>query len=481
MSKKSRRTITPDFNFIPDDLVSYKSQDCLLYLCSADEILNRFKYDSILMFNNIRKGNYDLTKVYIKEDNCLCNIGLGKRPRVNTHKCNACSMLRSLCPKNKLPEDRRIEIQVGKYEGKKIEVMEFDDIFLPYERNTENENKFIQILSKENLFSLLDDSLIKLYKNVKFYNTKSYITNYALTCIFLNNKMSKYKLPNLIPFDWVYSCNNKVRIVKPVYYKYTHINDIELLNRNLKSPTAQTKISPLNEKAVVAIVKQLTVILHFYNKYSFIHGRPSIEYINFNNNHCSYKYGDIIIDSPLTLSIEPSLYTSIGFENDFGEIIRLNSNKTTHYISSLSYPVEKIDINVSPIPRSVPDNNSIPLIQDLRNHFVYCYKIGNNISNFLVLQTYYGIPLVQGSFDFYCFIICLLFEDSFYTTFMENENLKNIWYGMWKSSEYNKMSSELLILKTKDDLNYEDIVKFLSQYYLRIDIIKYFYDCMTQI
>ena len=64
---------------------------------------------------------------------------------------------------------------------------------------------------------------------------------------------------------------------------------------------------------------------------------------------------------------------------------------------------------------------------------------------------------------------------------MENEILRNFWRDMWKSSEYEIMTSELLNLKTKDVLEYEDIVSFVSNYYIRTDAIRYFYNCMTQI
>jgi hypothetical protein len=481
MNKKSRRNNTLDFNFVPDDIISYNRHDFLSFICSADETFNRFRYDSITMFNLIKNGIYDLKKVYIKEDSCLCNIGLGVRPYVNTHKCNGCSLIRNICTGYKLPNNRIIEIMAGKHEGKKIEVIEYNNDIEEYERDFDTENILIKMLKKENKFCLLDDSLVQYYNNITVYNTNSYITNYIIASIFLNNKMMKYKIPNTVLFEWFFSCANKVKIIKPIYYNFTDINKIEVLNKNLKSPTAQTKISPLNEKAVVSIIKQLTVILHFYNKYSLVHGRPSIEYIQITNNSCNYKYGDIIVDSPVTLHIDPSFYTSFNFENDKGEFVRLNSKIINYNINLLEYPIKKVDILISPISRSVPDNNTIPLIQSLRSHFVYCYKIGEKISNFTNLQTYYGIPLLQGSFEFYCFIICLLYEDSFYTTFMENYILKNIWIGMWRDSEYEDMNRELQNLKTRDVLTHEDVISFVSNYYLRVDIIKYFYDNMIAI
>ena len=40
MKKSSRRHNTPEFNFVPEDLISYDSCQCSQSLCSADDILN---------------------------------------------------------------------------------------------------------------------------------------------------------------------------------------------------------------------------------------------------------------------------------------------------------------------------------------------------------------------------------------------------------------------------------------------------------
>jgi len=479
MSKKSRR-YNLDFNFIPEDILSYKNPHCLLYLVSADDIIDRFKYDSLLIFNNIFKGELNISDIYIQDNDCRCQLGLGKRPYVNTHKCNGCSMIRSILPGMKISPEKNITIQVGKYEGKNFQIVEYDDIFGKYTYNEEYSNVADFLLKKENKLCLLDDSIYSKNKTTSYYITPSYITNYIITSIFLNNKMHKYKIPNSILFEWAYCCDMKIRILKTTSFKFTDINKIESLNKNLKTPTAQTKISPLNEKVVIGILKQLTIILHFYSKYNFIHGKPSMESILITNSSCSYKYGKVIVDSPITLHLEPSNYTSFSFENNEGENIRLMS-ANVESINLIEYPVESIDINISTEPRSIPDNNVIPLIQNLRSHFVYYYKVGDKINELIKSYSYIGVPLLQSSFEFYCFIICILFEDSLYSTFMENETLRALWIGMWKSSEYEKLTSELLNLKIKDILEYEDIVSFVSKYYIRTDVVSYFYNCMSKI
>jgi hypothetical protein len=258
---------------------------------------------------------------------------------------------------------------------------------------------------------------------------------------------------------------------------------MESLNKHVKCATAQTKISPLNESVVMSIIKQITVILSFLSRYAFNHGKPCLEYIRFTNKHCNYKYGEIIIDSPITVHLEPSFNSSISFETDLG-ISRICYNNDMEKIPNFAnIPVEHIDITITEQMRSLikKNNDIIPSFPELEGRLVYCYKIGNKLSNFVSYNNRLNIPIVNSSFDFYCFLISLLFEDSFYTTFMENIYLKNIWSNLWKKNELDSITKEINALKTKDELYYEEIAIFLSKYYLRTDAVKYFIDSLSKI
>ena len=479
MSKRGRKShYIPTIQPVVESVVSYKNHECILNLCSADEIFDRFKYDNNLMFKRLRQNLLQLDDVYVREDDCLCNLGLGKRPYVNTHVCVGCFMLRNLFPGVKIPEDGTFTVQVGKYEGKKVQIFEYDENFTNYSNN-ENLNLLFQEVSQLQIkSSLINEEQFVLNKKIKISSTNSRVTNYILTSIFMNNKMNKYKIPNHILLDWSYSCSNKIKTVKTVHYTYSGLSNLDILNKNIKSATAQVKISPLNDNIVFAVLKQLVCILHFYSKYSFIHGRPCIEYLNFTFSHCKYKYGDMEIDSPVTLHIDPSLYTSFSYENDDKSNTRLVSFSEIDEIPKIvDIPVESIDILIQQNSKQNNDNYEIPLMMELKKNLTYCYKIGNRKYDFLNYQIKYGV-FVSESFDFYCFLISLIFEDSFYATFMENEKLIHIWENLWKRSELEDVNEQLDELKKKDSLSYGDIVNFVSNYYLRCDVINFFYDSL---
>ena len=182
----------------------------------------------------------------------------------------------------------------------------------------------------------------------------------------------------------------------------------------------------------------------------------------------------------MTVHLKPSFLTSIAFETDDGKHLRMcNFSKLNEGINFNQYPIESTDILIGYKKKTIADNNNIPMIPELKDYFVYCYKIGNQLSNFLTLYQNYGIPLVHSSFDFYCFLVSLLCEDSFHDTFMENEGLQSIWYSLWKTSEYEAMMEHLNKLRTYDTVTNEQLVKFVSSYHLRTDALKHFWDCIN--
>jgi hypothetical protein len=480
MNRRGRKSNIPTLQpSIEKSVISYKDHKCIFSLCSANEIFDRFKHDNLSIFKSIRNGIFDLENIYVKEDDCLSNLGLGKRPYVNTHMCVGCYMLRNLFPGVKIPEDGTFTVQTGKYEGKKAQIFDFDDDFFPYIIN-KNLALFYQKISQQQIkLNLLDESQFLIDKKIKFMSSESKCSNYIITSIFLNNKMDKYKIPNRILFEWSYSCGNSIKLIKNSHYNYSSLVASEVIGKNIKSATAQVKISPINEDIVFSILKQLVCILHFYNKYTFIHGRPCLEYLNFTTSHCKFKYGDMEIDSPITLHIDPSLYTSFSYETDEKTRLRMVSIfEEENTPRNINVPIESIDISINQNSKQINDNYEIPMINELKKHLIYCYKIGNKNFDFIKYQTYYGIPILSDSFEFYCFLISLIFEDSFYSTFMENSTLIYIWENLWKNSEFEEMTLHLSNLKKKDVLSHGDIVDFISCYHIRTDVIKFFYESL---
>jgi hypothetical protein len=93
----------------------------------------------------------------------------------------------------------------------------------------------------------------------------------------------------------------------------------------------------------------------------------------------------------------------------------------------------------------------------------------------------YGVPLLDSSFEFYCFLTALLCEDSFYITFMQNDSLRSVWYNLWRIGEYDDVMKELVKLKLLEKVEYENIIKYVSKFTLRTDAIDYFWENISTI
>jgi hypothetical protein len=146
MPKKSRRYTTPVYNFIPDDIIPYSSINVLKVICSADDILDRMRYDSNIIFRNLRNEIFDITDTLPMDEECLCDMGWGVRPYVNKYYCIACELLRRLSTSIKVPENKIIDIVVGKYKGNKIQIVKEVDKFTVYSSNSNFHHVYLNFI-----------------------------------------------------------------------------------------------------------------------------------------------------------------------------------------------------------------------------------------------------------------------------------------------------------------------------------------------
>jgi hypothetical protein len=482
MSKRSRRYNTPEFKFVPDDIPLYDSITTLQHLCSADDILDRFKYDNPIIFKNIRVGKTDLKEILPMDEKCLCDMGWGKRPYVNRYYCISCELMRRLSDSVKVPESKIIKIEVGKHKGKIIRITEHEDIYDGYSEDSEVNYLFTRLLKSEYKLNLLDLTTLKLSEKNKIINTPSYTTNYIMTCVFLTHKLQKYKLPNIPLFDWSFYCNGKVKILEPEELTFSNLLEIESFQKTNKVATAHTTLNPLTLPIVISITKQLTYLLHLFKRYLFIHGNPSISSVRFSIKNTSIKYGSLVFDSPVIMHIQPSSSSSFTLETDDKELLRFINRKNSNELSNKKYPITQTDVIINYEKTPFEETLDIPMIKEIDERLIYCYKIGpENMSEFLDITVNLGVPLVHSSFEFYCFLISLMCEDSFYSTFMSNDNLRAIWYNIWRESEYEDMMKQLQKLKLQITVENSDVYILLSAFTLRADVIDFFFEKITKI
>lgn len=477
MPKKSRRHITPDYNFIPDDIIPYNSIDILKTVCSADDILDRMRYDNNIIFRNMRFENFSIMNVLSSDERCMCNMGWGIRPYVNKYYCNPCEFMRRLSTTTKVPEDKILKINVGKYSGNEYKISLFEGNYNTYITRPEYQYLYNNIIYQQTKLELTDSSFAKFLSNSTLYSTSSPITNYIMNCIFITNKMTKYKIPNVPDYVWSYQCDKTIKVINKITLTFNDIiNDSSFQKKNTVA-TAHTNLNPLKDSIVKSILLQLVSSLHFLSKYAFIHGNPNICNLKFSLKNVSYKYDDVLITSPFTLHIQPTVNSSFFFESDKSNNIRIGYCKDDIKESDLTYPIKNREVIVNYYRTDTIPNQEIIMLPEISNRITYCYHIGEaNIENFTKLMREYSVPIMDTSFEFYCYIISLMCEDSFYVSFMEDIHMQRIWYNLWLASEYAILMEDLQQLKLNITVEQNDILNLLSKYTLRSDALKYFWD-----
>ena len=477
MPKKSRRYTTPDYNFIPDDIIPYSSLEVFNILCSADDIIDRMRYDNNILFKNMRNELFKIDDVLSTDDECLCKMGWGVRPYVNKYFCVPCELMRRLSSSVKVPEDKILKIEVGKYEGRKIHITTFLDTYNNYYNDESFQGIFTTMISKQINLELCDNAFIDFHKKTKLYLTNSYMTNYIMNCIFITNKMMKYKMPNVPDYVWSYCCDKEVKILRNTTVGFNEILNSEAFQVKNKLATAHTNLNPLKIEIVRSILLQLVSSLHFLSKYAYIHGKANISEVRFTVKPVSYKYEGVSISSPFILHIQPTINSSLSFESDKGNIIRLGYNSNITTINSFDFPINNREIIINFYKTDKISKDDVLMLPEISDKMTYCYKVGeHNINSFINFTNNYSIPLIHSSFEFYCFIISLMCEDSFYVSFIEDIQMQRIWYNLWFAPEYEKMMQDLAQLKTNIKVEHQDILNMVSSYTLRTDAIKFFWE-----
>jgi hypothetical protein len=477
MPKKSRRYITPDYNFIPDDIIPYTSIEVLRAVCSADDILDRMRYDNNILFKNLRYENFNVKEVLSTDSNCMCKMGWGIRPFVNRYYCIPCEFLRRLSSTVKVPENKMLKIEVGKYAGNDYQVNLFEGNYEEYTTREDCQYLYDTMIYQQTKLGLTDTTFVNFLTKTQMYTTSSPITNYIMACIFITNKMTKYKMPNIPDYVWSYQCEKTVKVVSRTTLTFNDIINNSSFQKKNTVATAHTNLNPLKDSIVKSILLQLVSSLHFLSKYAFIHGAPNISNLKFSLKNVNYKYEDVNITAPFTLHIQPTVNSSFSFESDNGNNIRLGCVKDDVNNPFITYPIKNREVIINYYKTDTIPGEEIPMLPEISDKLTYCYRIGNdNINIFSKLMTGYSIPLMDTSFEFYCFMISLMCEDSFYVSFMEDIQLQRIWYNLWLAPEYATLMEELHKLKLNIKVEQNDILNLLSKYTLRSDALKYFWD-----
>ena len=480
--------------------LSYNDFNLILCPISADLLLERWCYDRNEVSSRILPENISsvFEDVFPSDKNCKGCLGEGGTPYVLRNSCIGCQLLTRLFRAGKEGHSKTLTIQTGKEEGKIMYISYIPssvDSLIGYEESKVSKeygnkifNSIDSMLTCEKGFPLRVDT-------THTFVTTSKLSNYIVISCMLEAEMKAAEMPSLPIFRWVYECNNGTIMVENHFNKGNLKNILKYSDfciKNIPSNLDQVKCV-LKPDVARLILSQIVMNLAFLSNYDFTHGEPSMNSIVIINEPCSMKYDNIRLESPFTIHLVPTSFSSMTIKSSKGLIRNYCSNGFTPSIADIRL-ISKIKF-MSHLRKS--DNHDIepcspirrctnakvnPTLIEFKKLRVMSYKIIDGE----VFDTYtnnMGIALFPSSFDTYAFFVGLMVEESFRYSILSDTNLNKIWQNLWVDEEYNNIMADInklsIFYKEKDTTpSYIMIRDVLVKYYLRCDGLYYIWEAL---
>lgn len=462
------------------NIFPYHDMDCCERTRGIDKLLDRYSQDRMEVTNMILNDPDVLIRSIWKQEGplaidnaCRCNMGYGERRSV--FSCAQCKNLRRLIDFRIGCVDKPFQLQCGKYSGENLIVtsMNIQSLFLIWDNDAARRAKIY----------------LQQYKNITLCGTPDInnlrcITGDTFTIrtliLWMINKIFLEKgLPHSPIMHTAFVCNNTgySLYVVPSIGPMSELHKIAMyhdLDNNSTVKSQHFAYTPLKYDIVRTIIMQLLVILLELSKINFSHGTPSINGLIFNKEPVSYLYDKIEIIGQITVHITDLWNSSATFNNvhyfpkNVRSSIFIERNMFAPEISTRSVSMAYCKSN------NFSDEPCGP-----RN--VNLYQLTTSTINIYEAIRHIGFPLYVGSFDFYCFMVSLMCDKSFFDAVINNDKLYRLWSMMWLQEDIFNIESLIKDIHYKElhkeELNnrssFNIAVNIIRGAWLRCDIVNY--------
>ncbi len=478
----------------------------LKFTCNVDNMIKQFKEDRkyviSLIDNNINKLITILwthkSPIFI-DNKCIFNMGqtqkhytLEERIEGNTvinegilnyYICSQCKNMERLIDFSKTNIGEPFLIEYGSSIGEQLVITE--TFINKLYAIKESPPKTVSIILTSPIYNDLNrcssgcnDSgcSIKNYNTMDYLGMDSY-TNNMLINWYLNEKLLSMNIPNIINMHIGFVCSGKGYSMYeyPTIGRIRHLQEypefLEQKNKQNQNFGIDDKV-PIAREVAKGIISQLFACLHALRSFDFSHGGPSSRSILFKNVPCSYMYDGIHVDCPITAKICDLHHAGITVGN------------TRLYSKSIIADDEILKKSFKPIINTVTIK---PFSFDKKNTNITIYRLKDPNKYFkeAILFMYIkhlGLPIYQSSFDLYGFMVSLMADRSFYGAVMAEESMYLLWRRMWLPEEFDMVQQKIQKLHNSSDpaTRVDKILRFLSGFGLRCDIIDYGWDMIKQ-
>jgi hypothetical protein len=419
----------------------------------SDSIFNLYQnqYDNMIL--KLQNEDPSLINAINIDSNCLVKVGNGIRNDnqnwiINSsYKCISCLHLDRLLDLETYILETPFIIKYGNMINKKIKINKIDK---KYQYNTSDINI---LLRKENSIfweyiynQLLGNSIgfldccpdEKIIQPITKYISLPYYINNLIVNEFIYRKYPE--LTGKIYSSFV--CDNTSYIINEFI-----ANEINLLDNDIQID-------------INILFYQLINLLRCYKKLHFSHGNPVYSNLLCLNRKINFNNKKIDFQLQLRNYYQSSITIPIENNNNYHRYGPF-SNKSKIYLQELynNYYFGKTKWFTH---KKIPSNNYSGFYFILNEHNRHLLYHLINI----------GIPIYNGSFDLYSFMISLLSKKYLYEKMISNSKLYKWWQDFFLPGEYPKLLSKLSLWWNQiPEPSITDIQYILQDLHLKCDII----------
>lgn len=468
-----------------DNSIRYHDFDCCEVTRGIDNLLIRYGQDREEVISFINNDPDTLINIIWKpegplaiDEECRCQMGNGERR--TAFACAQCKNMRRLIDFRNGGVDRAFQIQCGELAGKSLIVSGTPVVnpFLEWDDNSARRaQQYIQQYT--NLTSCGTPSIPDLKCMTGDSFTIRTIIMWMIAKLF-----SKSGLPHIPTLHTSFICSG----IGYSLYNMPSIGTMSELHKiesyhNLDSGIKSMKshhfaYTELKSEITRTIITQLLVTLLELSKINFSHGTPSIHGLVFDKNPVSYIYDGFHVNGPITLQISDLWNSSATFNRihffpkNLKSSMYIEKNMFVPEIATRTVTMAHCDDNTNEVPSNICDPQSTTL-----------YRLTNSTIDIYTAMRHIGFPLYVGSFDFYCFMVSLMCDKSFFDSVKNDPKLYRLWSMMWLSEDLNRIEQ---LIKDSHEIEVRNehwqipsngssntAVNIIRGAWLRCDIIQY--------
>jgi hypothetical protein len=403
------------------------------------------------------------------DDNCDCQMGQGDLR--TSFSCAQCKTLRRIIDFRYGAIERPFLIECGDMTGKNLVVSKYE-VGTPFLIWDEDASKRAKVYADSylNLISCGSSGI----KNIKCIAGDSFTIRMLITWM-ISKIFTNKGLPNHFQIYTAFICKN----VGYYLYEQPSIGSLynsEKVNKFIDNSTGSFKVTFLR-----SIILQLLVIIKELSKINFSHGNPSTEALIFNKEPVSYLYEDVHIESEVTLMIGGMWNSSATFSGvhyftkNIKSAMQLDKSIFTPEITTKQVSTAYCDtiLDLSPgskcidkttYEKCIPNNTTI-------------YRLSQTTIEIYNAMRHIGFPLYTGSFDFYCFMVSLMCNKSFYYGVTTDTDLNRLWLMMWLPEDIERVDNEIKKFHITGKIaTSNNIIEIVRSTWLRCDILSFIWD-----